>query len=868
MTHPLLERQLRKVGLEATTLPHDLASWTALIEDLSLIFTESEEDRGDLEHSLSRALEEMQQEIAERKQAEEALLEERNLLRTLIDSVPDNIFVKDTASRYLLANVALAHRVGFDGPEQVIGKTDLDLFPQEWAQQYRADDQMVFRSGESLINHEESTVDSNGHPAWLLTTKIPLKNRQGDFSTLVGVTRNITQLKHAQEALAKANDELERRIQARIAELEQTNTALQAAILERKHVEEALKQERNLLRTLIDSVPADVYIKDRESRFVDANIETALRLGGKTVNDLIGKTDFDFFPVDIASGDFAAEQALIRTGQPVVNFEERVFDYRLGEAVWILTTKVPIRDEQGEITGLVGIGLQITERKRIEQALEEEKTLLRTLIDAMPDYIYIKDLESRFIMGNTATALSLGAATPEDIVGKTDFDFHPPDIAAKFFADEQALFQSGKALLNQEELVIDQRTGQWQHLLSMNMPLYDLHGKIIGLVGVNRDITERKRADLALQESEERYRNVTDLISDYAFSMRIEPDGAVVNEWVTAEAFTRLTGYQWGEIATTYELYHPDEVEAAKQHVARVIQGHSATQECRIITKDGSVRWMHMHRRPVWDKTQNRVIRYYGVAQDITERKQAEEAQHESERLRLALEKEKELGDLKTRLMITISHEFRTPLSVAYTSSELLERYYERMSIEQRAMHLHKIEDQIRILTGMLEDISLLIYARFGKLTLNLQSTDLRQLCDAAIMTLEDFEEAKQRIAIHVDEPLPHLRVDKRRIQYVLTNLLSNSLKYSAHAMQVSLDLFRRNEGVLIQVTDHGIGIAHEDQARLFEPFYRANNVGVIGGTGLGLSIVKEIVEMHRGTISLKSEINHGTQVTVFLPGE
>lgn len=867
MIHPLLERQLKKVSLEAATLPNDLAAWTALLERMSLIYTQSEQDRYLLERSLSLASEEMQQEISERKQAEERLAEERNLLRTLIDSVPDDIFVVDGAGRYLLANVAHAHRAGFDTPERIIGKTDFDLFPLEIAQQSSADDQVILRSGKPSINQEESTIDESGQQVWVSTTRIPLRNRQGDLVSLVGVTRDITQLKRAQEALKKANEELELRIQARVAELEQTNTALQAAILERKQTEEALKNESNLLRTLIDSMPADVYIKDTECRFVDANIETVLKLGGKTPSDLIGKTDFDFFPEEVAAGYFADEQRLIESGQPLL-MEKPMFDRRTGEDVWVLTTKAPIRNEQGKVTGLVGIGLEINERKRIEKALEEERTLLRTLIDAMPDYIYIKDLQSRFVMGNTATALSLGAATAEAIVGKTDFDFHPPEIAAQFYADEQALFRSGKALLNQEELVIDQRTGKWQNLLSMNIPLYDSQGQITGLVGVNRDITERKRAELSLLESEERYRTVTELMSDYAFSMRVEPDGTMVDEWVTTDSFMRFTGYTWEEIDRPNILYHPDEVSAVQEQMKAVLRGESGSQECRILTKSGELRWMHIYRRPVWDKTENRVVRYFGVAQDITERKQAEEVQHESERLRLALEKEKELGELKTRLMITISHEFRTPLSIAYTSAEMLERYYERMTVVQREIHLHKIGAEIKRLTGMLEDMSLLIYARFGQLTLNLESTDLKQLCEAAILKLEDFEEAKQRIAINIDEPLPELMVDTRRIQYVVTNLLSNSLKYSGHAMKVSLDLFRQGDGVMIQVTDHGIGITHEDQARLFEPFYRANNVGAVGGTGLGLSIVKEIVEMHRGTISLRSDVNQGTQVTVFLPGE
>jgi len=758
---------------------------------------------------------------------EDSLNAERNMLRTLIDHVPDYIFVKDSTRRYLLSNLAHARAAGVSAPDDLIGKTASAFFPLNYGLQHDQDDEAVLR-GESILAQERQTVNDSGGRIWVSTTKVPLRDTHGNIIGIVCISRDITAHKQA---------------------------------------EEALQQERNLLRALIDAVPANVYIKDKDSRFIAANLETALQLGVKSANDLIGKTDFEFFGAELAGKYLANEQAIIQSGQALRNIEEPSFDHRTQQENLLLTTEVPMLDENGQVTGLVGVSLDITERKRIEKELEDERTLLHTLINAMPDYIYIKDRESRFVIGNTATALSLGAANAEEIVGKTDFDFHSPDLAARFFEDEQALFQSGKPLLNQEEIVIDRRTGKWQHLLSTNMPLYDRQGQITGLVGVNRDITERKHAEQALRESEERYRTVTELISDYAFSMRVEPDGTLVDEWVTADSFIRLTGYRSEEIGTRYILYHPDDVEAVQQHIQAVIQGQSTSQECRIITKDGTTRWLHLLRRPVWDTQEGRVVRFYGAAQDITERKLAEETQRESDRLRLAFEKEKELGDLKTKLMITISHEFRTPLTVAYTSAELLERYYERMSVEQRATHLHKVETEIKKLIGMLEDISLLIHARFEELTLTLEPIDFQELCETALLKLDDFESARQRITVNIHEKLPSFVLDARRIQYILTNLLSNALKYSKQEAKIALDVFEYNEGVMIQVTDRGIGIPPEDQVRLFEPFYRANNVGAIGGSGLGLSIVKEIVEMHKGTISLKSEVNQGTQVAIFLPG-
>ncbi|MEP6936384.1 MAG: PAS domain S-box protein, partial [Nitrospirota bacterium] len=171
--------------------------------------------------------------IIERKRAENTLAEERNLMRTLIDSVPDYIYAKDTATHLILGNTALARLAGFTSPEPLIGQTVFDLFPHDLAQAYYLDDQMIMDSGQPLINREERTQDPDGNEIWLLTTKIPIRNSQGNVAGLVGVSRNITPLKQAQDALKISHEALEVRIQECIAELKQTNVTFQAEMKER-----------------------------------------------------------------------------------------------------------------------------------------------------------------------------------------------------------------------------------------------------------------------------------------------------------------------------------------------------------------------------------------------------------------------------------------------------------------------------------------------------------------------------------------------------------------------------------------------------------------------------------------------------------
>lgn len=160
----------------------------------------------------------------------EKLAEERQLLRSLIDNLPDGIYVKDTQSRFVIANKTVASLIGAKSPDDLIGKTDFDFFSRELAQKYYDDEQAVMRSGQSLLNQEEPTFDSRtGKAGWLLTSKVLWRDRQGKVAGIMGIGRNITELKQVQDALAEAHRELEGRVQSRTQELSQSKARLERA---------------------------------------------------------------------------------------------------------------------------------------------------------------------------------------------------------------------------------------------------------------------------------------------------------------------------------------------------------------------------------------------------------------------------------------------------------------------------------------------------------------------------------------------------------------------------------------------------------------------------------------------------------------
>src|SRR5690606_30152443 len=179
-----------------------------------------------------------------------------------------------------------------------------------------------------------------------------------------------------------------------------------------------LEGQRVLLRTLIDHLPESIYVKDRQGRFLLANRYVARLMGVDDPEALTGKTDFDFYPADAARQFFADEQAILESGEPMLDREEAIVNQTTGAQHWFSTSKVPVRDENGEVTSLVGMGQDVTERKHAETEIAVQRTLLRTLIDHLPEYIYVKDRESRFLVANVFTARVMGAAHPDELLGK------------------------------------------------------------------------------------------------------------------------------------------------------------------------------------------------------------------------------------------------------------------------------------------------------------------------------------------------------------------------------------------------------------------------------------------------------------------
>lgn len=254
--------------------------------------------------------------------------------------------------------------------------------------------------------------------------------------------------------------------------------------------------DSSIVRMLMDATPDRIYFKDLESRFVRNNVAQARLLGEPTPDACIGKSDYDYFSRAHADKARADELEIIRTGQPVIGKVEHI-TLRDGSTSWVSTTKLPWRDASGRIIGTFGMTRDITSTKLAEEKLTEERNLLRTIIDHLPARIYVKDLDSRYLLNNRAHLASLGNKSQEQVLGHTLREILPGERAEIAMADDLAVMATGEPILsNEKSAALDDGTLRWS--LTTKVPLRDLRGQIAGLVGISHDITKRKLAEQEL----------------------------------------------------------------------------------------------------------------------------------------------------------------------------------------------------------------------------------------------------------------------------------------------------------------------------------------------------------------------------------
>lgn len=320
----------------------------------------------------------------------------------------------------------------------------------------------------------------------------------GDIAFALHSMRLEEERKQVEQALQEAHDQLERRVKQRTFELDSANRELRREIAERKRAEKVLQDSKALYSSLVENLPVHVLRKDLEGRFTFAN-QSFCDLLGKPLEEIKGKTDFDFYPEELARKYRQDDQLVVDTGELFQATEE---NEKLGETRYVQVMKSAVRDAKGKIVGVQVIFWDVTERKQAEKDLAYERFLLETLMENSPDYIYFKDIESRFIRISKALADYFKLERTCDAIGKTDFDIFDAERAAQYLADEKRVMSTGEGVVGKEE---EQSwpNGRARWVSTSKVPLRSPEGRVIGTFGISRDITDRKRAESQLQAAKE-----------------------------------------------------------------------------------------------------------------------------------------------------------------------------------------------------------------------------------------------------------------------------------------------------------------------------------------------------------------------------
>ena len=420
-------------------------------------------------------------------------------------------------------------------------------------------------------------------------------------------------------------------LEARLQELTQRNVEL----------ERQASQPHNpqfLFNAMLAASPDRIYFKDAQSRFITCSQAALRRLGVAGVEQIVGRTDFDFIPPERARVYFENEQHILQTGEPLINEPQKQIKPD-GEVVWSSVTKMPLRDARGDIVGLVGINRDITEHKQETEALQRsrdeleqlvaartaelsrERRLLRTLIDHLPDAIYVKDLQGRKLLANAADLKNMRCPGEAKALGKSDFDFFPRELAEKFWADDQLVLQ-GQPVIDREEYLIDE-SGQKRWLLTSKLPFRDAGGDIIGLVGIGRLITRRKLAEEALDRERRLLRTLIDNLPDCIYAKDTAGRKTLANPADLKNLRCKTEADAIGK--NDFDLFPPAQAEKFWADDQRVLHGEAViNREEFFFDETGEKRWLLTSKLPLPDQNGN-IVGLIGIARDITVVKKAEE---------------------------------------------------------------------------------------------------------------------------------------------------------------------------------------------------------------------------------------------------
>ncbi|MBM4068599.1 MAG: PAS domain S-box protein [Planctomycetes bacterium] len=512
----------------------------------------------------------------------------------------------------------------------------------------------------------------------------------------------------------------------------------------------------------------------------------------------------------------------------------------------------PTLDAGGTPDGWVALVLDITERRRMEEALRQSEERFARFMQSLPGLAWIKDLHGRYVYVNDAAASAFNCP-PDRLLGKSDDDLFPPQTAAQFKQNDQKAQTSDKGIQVIEKL--EQADGIVHHSIVSKFPILGPEGSPAFIGGMAIDITDRLRAEEVLADSEERFRQFAENISEVFWMSNLQTTKLLYISPAYEKVWGRTCQSLYEYPRSFLEAIHPDDQERVRTIILeKHALGESTDTEYRVVRPDGSVRWVWDRAFPVRD-ADGRVYRMAGIAEDITEKKKAEEELKEADRR-------------KDEFLATLAHELRNPLAPIRNATYVL-RLAELADAElQGARDI--IDRQVQQMVRLIDDLLDISRITRAKLQLRKERVELAAVVRVATEAARPLIDAQAHALTITLPPEPiHLEADPTRLAQVISNLLNNAAKYTEKGGRIWLTAERQDRDVVLAVRDTGIGIASEQLAHVFEMFSQVTPAleRSQGGLGIGLALVRGLVELHGGSVAARSAgPGKGSEFTVRLP--
>ena len=591
------------------------------------------------------------------------------------------------------------------------------------------------------------------------------------------------------------------------------------------------------------------YIKDRELRYTAASQSFTQLIGYSHWQDLVGKTDFDVFPEELAKTYWSFEQEIMKTGEGQTNIEEEYTDPN-GNKLWISNNTSPYRNSEGKILGVMGISYDLTERKKIEDDLISSRANLNAVLENTNSRIYAIDHDFRLIAFNQNFFKLMQEMANHDLAIGDDLLALIPEVWKGLWRKRYQRALAGEAFHVTDRDKILQKNRYFQTFFH---PIV-VEEKVVAISCFAQDITEVKQLNHIME-------GLLDHAQDFIYIKDTDHRFiAASNSLAKAHGFKsrkELVG------KSDFDLHSQERAEKYFTDERPIFEeGKEMVNVEDVYQDDANQKWVESNKRPLKDEN-DEIYGLIGITRDVTQRKMMEKD------LLDAKQEAEEANQAKGAFLANMSHEIRTPLNSIIGFSDLLEN---KISDTLYKSYLRAINSSAKTLLALINDVLDISKIESGKFEIRKTPVKLRSLVEDVKSM---FQLRAQQKGLNFEVKVKHLiseylMLDDLRIKQALINLVGNSLKFTRHGkIELSVELQPHGEEYILylKVCDTGPGIEPSLQNRVFDNFYQDDESQELQkGTGLGLAITRKLVELMGGKIELRSELEKGSEFTISIP--